>query len=133
MLLSKTLKHYFIDAEWLDWSQWSSCNNTCGKGIVERIRDPSNALCLPLRGDDHDTRKCNTCKFCIHTLIFFSYLVNYNVHSYQDGKWESWNPWSRCHIDCQMDTRVTIRTRECNHICCAQPGDDQRSTEKGIL
>ena len=47
------------------------------------------------------------------------------------GKWEGWNSWSACEMDCSTEEGVAIRTRECNYPCCARASDDPRDMDKG--
>ncbi|XP_043938669.1 adhesion G protein-coupled receptor B2 isoform X2 [Protopterus annectens] len=80
---------------WEEWSSWSLCSVTCGRGSRTRTR-----ICIvPQHGDkacegpEEHTKPCNLA-VCP-----------------ADGKWGSWNQWSMCSKTC--DSGRQRRTRMC--------------------
>ncbi|XP_031566331.1 uncharacterized protein LOC116301419 [Actinia tenebrosa] len=86
-----------VNGNWTAWSSWDSCSATCGGGSQSRTRActnpaPSNGGCN-CEGPSSETQVCatNACP------------VN--------GKWSSWNSWTRCPVTC--GSGVQSRTRDC--------------------
>ncbi|XP_074508648.1 adhesion G protein-coupled receptor B1 isoform X7 [Sebastes fasciatus] len=85
-----------VHGAWDEWSPWSLCSSTCGRGYRSRTR-----TCSPPQfgGDVCDGPEKQT-KFC-----------NIAVCPV-DGVWNEWSSWSSCSASCSNGT--TQRTRECN-------------------
>ncbi|KAF3840355.1 hypothetical protein F7725_019072 [Dissostichus mawsoni] len=85
-----------VHGAWDEWSPWSLCSSTCGRGYRSRTR-----ICAPPQfgGDACDGPEKQT-KFC-----------NIAVCPV-DGVWNEWSNWSSCSASCSNGT--TQRTRECN-------------------
>ncbi|RUS87810.1 hypothetical protein EGW08_004409 [Elysia chlorotica] len=83
------------DGEWLPWSAWGGCSETCGGGEQSRERACAGVLhggdyC---RGEGNQTRACNT------------------HHCPVDGVFRSWTEWTECTLTCGGGS--TFRSREC--------------------
>ncbi|KAK7491979.1 hypothetical protein BaRGS_00016825 [Batillaria attramentaria] len=85
-----------VDGYWNDWSDWSSCNTTCGGGTSQRTR-----LCVeplhggkPCEGPPAEYKSCaeNPCPI--------------------PGDWLPWTPWSPCSTTCGGGQKE--RSRECD-------------------
>ncbi|XP_055358975.1 adhesion G protein-coupled receptor B1 isoform X10 [Betta splendens] len=85
-----------VHGSWDEWSPWSLCSSTCGRGYRSRTR-----ICTPPQfgGDPCDGPEKQT-KFC-----------NIAVCPV-DGVWNEWSSWSSCSASCSNGTMQ--RTRECN-------------------
>ncbi|GFO14252.1 mesenchyme-specific cell surface glycoprotein-like, partial [Plakobranchus ocellatus] len=82
------------DGEWLPWSEWSVCSQTCGNGSQARSRSCDGpfyggANCT---GPGLEERDCNTPPCPI------------------DGEWGSWAEWSECTVTCGNGTQDRNRT-----------------------
>ncbi|XP_073488988.1 LOW QUALITY PROTEIN: SCO-spondin-like [Aquarana catesbeiana] len=93
-----------VDCGWSAWSQWTPCDTTCGAGMQERFRSPSNPPSAnggaPCEGDTRDIRECYTP--CANETDIF---------------WSDWTPWSPCSRTCFYDVEnigVRRRFRHCN-------------------
>ncbi|XP_046875286.1 adhesion G protein-coupled receptor B1 [Hypomesus transpacificus] len=85
-----------VDGAWDEWSPWSLCSSTCGRGFRERSRtckQPQNGG-EPCRGPAKQTKFCNIAVCPV------------------DGSWNEWAGWSPCSASCSNGTMQ--RTRECN-------------------
>uniref|UniRef100_A0A3B3S0B7 Adhesion G protein-coupled receptor B1 n=1 Tax=Paramormyrops kingsleyae TaxID=1676925 RepID=A0A3B3S0B7_9TELE len=83
---------------WDEWSPWSLCSSTCGRGYRDRSR-----ICKqpqfggnPCTGPEKQTKFCNIA-VCPGEL---------------DGAWTEWSRWTSCSTTCSNGTMQ--RTRECN-------------------
>uniref|UniRef100_A0A803KJE8 Ankyrin repeat domain-containing protein 37 n=1 Tax=Xenopus tropicalis TaxID=8364 RepID=A0A803KJE8_XENTR len=85
-----------VHGTWDEWSPWSLCSSTCGRGFRERTR-----TCTPPQfgGNNCDGPEKQT-KFCNIALCPV------------DGNWNDWSSWSACSASCSNGTQK--RTRECN-------------------
>ncbi|XP_041422603.1 adhesion G protein-coupled receptor B1-like isoform X3 [Xenopus laevis] len=85
-----------VNGIWAEWSPWSLCSSTCGRGFRERTR-----TCSPPQfgGNNCDGPEKQT-KFCNIALCPV------------DGNWNDWSRWSACSASCSNGTQK--RTRECN-------------------
>lgn len=87
-----------INGGWSDWSMWSSCSKSCGKGYQTRYRSCNNPtpenggqICM---GGSKEMQEC----------INHSCVIN--------GGWSDWSIWSPCSRTCGIGQRQ--RTRKCN-------------------
>ncbi|XP_047454633.1 adhesion G protein-coupled receptor B1 isoform X9 [Mugil cephalus] len=85
-----------VHGAWDEWSPWSLCSSTCGRGYRSRTR-----TCTPpqfggdaCEGPEKQTKFCNIAVCPV------------------DGVWNDWSSWSACSTSCSNGT--TQRTRECN-------------------
>ncbi|XP_030641181.1 adhesion G protein-coupled receptor B1 [Chanos chanos] len=85
-----------VHGTWDEWSPWSLCSSTCGRGNRDRTR-----TCKPPQfGGDPCVGPAKQNKFC-----------NIAVCPV-DGVWNEWSSWSSCSVSCSNGTMQ--RTRECN-------------------
>ncbi|XP_038664712.1 adhesion G protein-coupled receptor B1 isoform X8 [Scyliorhinus canicula] len=85
-----------VHGVWEEWSPWSLCSSTCGRGHRDRTRS-----CMqpqfggnPCEGPEKQTKFCNIALCPV------------------DGNWNDWSSWSQCSATCSNGTQQ--RTRECN-------------------
>ncbi|XP_059502172.1 adhesion G protein-coupled receptor B1 isoform X8 [Stegostoma tigrinum] len=85
-----------VHGVWEEWSPWSLCSSTCGRGHRDRTRS-----CIqpqfggnPCEGPEKQTKFCNIALCPV------------------DGNWNDWSSWSQCSVTCSNGTQQ--RTRECN-------------------
>ncbi|XP_051791791.1 adhesion G protein-coupled receptor B1 isoform X3 [Erpetoichthys calabaricus] len=85
-----------VHGAWDEWSPWSLCSSTCGRGYRDRTR-----TCKPPQfgGNSCDGPEKQT-KFCNIALCPV------------DGNWNEWSSWSSCSASCSNGTQQRIR--ECN-------------------
>ncbi|XP_077125438.1 SCO-spondin-like [Ranitomeya variabilis] len=93
-----------VDCGWSAWSQWTPCDQTCGSGVQERFRSPSNPPITnggsPCQGDTRDVREC------------YSPCTNE-----MDLLWTEWTAWASCSRTCFHNvehTGLRRRFRHCN-------------------
>uniref|UniRef100_A0ABM5GM22 SCO-spondin n=1 Tax=Pogona vitticeps TaxID=103695 RepID=A0ABM5GM22_9SAUR len=93
-----------VDCGWSAWSPWTPCGQSCGIGMQQRFRSPSNPAAAnggaPCRGDAQEVRECHT--ICISEIT---------------SLWSEWTPWSPCSKTCFYATDmvgVKKRFRHCN-------------------
>eukprot|EP00064_Thunnus_orientalis_P000765 superscaffoldBa00000043_g766 len=81
---------------WDEWSPWSLCSSTCGRGYRSRTRTctPPQFGGDPCEGPEKQTKFCNIAVCPV------------------DGVWNEWSSWSSCSASCSNGTMQ--RTRECN-------------------
>ncbi|XP_062395734.1 adhesion G protein-coupled receptor B1 [Sardina pilchardus] len=85
-----------VNGVWEEWSPWSLCSSTCGRGERERTR-----TCKPPQfGGEPCTGPEKQKKFC-----------NIAVCP-ADGVWNEWSSWSSCSVTCSNGTKQRIR--ECS-------------------
>ncbi|KAG7254745.1 hypothetical protein CRUP_020985 [Coryphaenoides rupestris] len=85
-----------VHGVWDEWSPWSLCSSTCGRGHRERTRSckPPQFGGDPCPGPDKQNKFCNIAVCPV------------------DGVWNEWSGWSSCSTSCANGTAQ--RTRECN-------------------
>ncbi|XP_069477830.1 adhesion G protein-coupled receptor B1 isoform X4 [Ambystoma mexicanum] len=85
-----------VNGTWDEWSPWSLCSSTCGRGFRDRTRTckPPQYGGSPCDGPEKQT------KFCTIALCPV------------DGNWNDWSSWSACSATCSNGTQQRIR--ECN-------------------
>ncbi|OWF34851.1 Hemicentin-1 [Mizuhopecten yessoensis] len=85
-----------IDGVFTDWSDWFSCNVTCGGGEQWRNRSCDGPYYdgADCEGDNEDNRECNTHECPI------------------DGIFMSWMEWGQCNVTCGGGGQY--RHRECD-------------------
>uniref|UniRef100_W5KPK0 Adhesion G protein-coupled receptor B3 n=1 Tax=Astyanax mexicanus TaxID=7994 RepID=W5KPK0_ASTMX len=85
-----------VHGVWEEWSPWSLCSFTCGRGHRTRTR-----LCTP---PQHGGRACDgpetQSKLCNIALCPV------------DGQWQEWSAWSDCSVTCANGTQQ--RKRQCS-------------------
>nr|XP_057903124.1 adhesion G protein-coupled receptor B1-like isoform X3 [Doryrhamphus excisus] len=85
-----------VDGAWDEWTPWSLCSSTCGRGYRDRSRTcklPQNGG-EPCNGPSRQNKLCNIAVCPV------------------DGHWNDWSAWSPCSASCSNGTMQ--RTRECN-------------------
>ncbi|CAF99436.1 unnamed protein product, partial [Tetraodon nigroviridis] len=80
---------------WEEWSLWSLCSVTCGRGSRTRSRSCVNGSgVLACRRPEIQTKLCNIAVCPV------------------EGQWLEWGPWSRCSVTCDSGTQQ--RQRRCS-------------------
>uniref|UniRef100_A0A8D3C3I7 Adhesion G protein-coupled receptor B3 n=1 Tax=Scophthalmus maximus TaxID=52904 RepID=A0A8D3C3I7_SCOMX len=89
-----------VHGVWEEWSPWSLCSFTCGRGHRTRTR-----MCAPPQhggracdGPETQTKLCNIA-LCPGIIVL-------------DGQWQEWSSWSDCSVTCANGTQQ--RTRQCS-------------------
>ncbi|KAM4029271.1 adhesion G protein-coupled receptor B1 isoform 5-T5 [Anomaloglossus baeobatrachus] len=85
-----------VHGTWDEWSPWSLCSSTCGRGLRERTRtcNPPQFGGEECHGPDKQTKYCNIALCPV------------------DGTWNEWSSWSACSASCSNGTQSRIR--ECS-------------------
>ncbi|XP_073086339.1 adhesion G protein-coupled receptor B1 isoform X2 [Manis javanica] len=85
-----------VHGAWDEWSPWSLCSSTCGRGFRDRTRTcrPPQFGGNPCEGPEKQTKFCNIALCPV------------------DGNWNEWSSWSTCSASCAQGRQQ--RTRECN-------------------
>ncbi|XP_048581714.1 uncharacterized protein LOC5511228 isoform X2 [Nematostella vectensis] len=95
-----------VDGEFSDWTEWTKCTSSCGKGVRSRSRSctaPAPELGgKPCVGPTEQTMACD----------YGDCPVN--------GTWSPWTGWQSCSATC--GDGVQSRTRTCNFPQDAKPG-----------
>ncbi|VDH96262.1 Hypothetical predicted protein [Mytilus galloprovincialis] len=84
-----------IDGNWTDWSVWSACSHSCGRGFQSRNRTCSNPV--PQFGGNECLGNVSEDDMC-------------NVHNCPvDGNWTKWSEWDNCTQSCGGGFRSRVR------------------------
>ncbi|KAJ8005877.1 hypothetical protein DPEC_G00122470 [Dallia pectoralis] len=109
----------FVNGGWSLWTEWSSCNVPCGRGVQKRSRTCTNPA--PLNGG----------AFCEGMSV---QKITCNALCPIDGGWENWSDWTVCSVQCERQRR-----RECNNPAprhrgktCEGPGDATENCTGGM-
>ncbi|XP_019731152.1 adhesion G protein-coupled receptor B2 isoform X3 [Hippocampus comes] len=98
---------------WHEWSSWSLCSVSCGRGSRTRTRKCVNeGGAVPCGWPERQTKLCNIAVCPV------------------EGKWLEWGPWSRCSVSCNTGTQQ--RQRRCSasvHGWAECKGPHQESRE----
>uniref|UniRef100_A0A4W6EAW6 Adhesion G protein-coupled receptor B2 n=1 Tax=Lates calcarifer TaxID=8187 RepID=A0A4W6EAW6_LATCA len=98
---------------WEEWSSWSLCSVTCGRGSRTRSRKCVNGGgALACGRPEIQTKLCNIAVCPV------------------EGQWLEWGPWSRCSVTCNTGTQQ--RQRRCSasvHGWAECKGPHQESRE----
>ncbi|XP_061738461.1 adhesion G protein-coupled receptor B2 isoform X4 [Nerophis ophidion] len=98
---------------WDEWSSWSLCSATCGRGSRTRTRKcVTEGGAVPCGWPETQTKLCNIAVCPV------------------EGKWLEWGPWSRCSVSCNTGTQQ--RQRRCSasvHGWAECKGPHQESRE----
>eukprot|EP00930_Biecheleria_cincta_P066152 TRINITY_DN5216_c0_g2_i1.p1 TRINITY_DN5216_c0_g2~~TRINITY_DN5216_c0_g2_i1.p1 ORF type:complete len:1322 (+),score=217.62 TRINITY_DN5216_c0_g2_i1:131-4096(+) len=79
------LRYCPLHCQWSDWSNWTSCSNTCGEGSQARSRQvavEADYGGLPCSGNTQQSRRCEDVSCPIHCA------------------WTDWGVWSSCSSSC---------------------------------
>ncbi|TKS88612.1 Adhesion G protein-coupled receptor B2 [Collichthys lucidus] len=86
---------FAVHGLWEEWSSWSLCSVTCGRGTRTRTRKCVNEGGVVACGQpDIQTKLCNIAVCPV------------------EGQWLEWGPWSRCSVTCNTGTQQ--RQRRCS-------------------
>uniref|UniRef100_H9GNM8 SCO-spondin n=1 Tax=Anolis carolinensis TaxID=28377 RepID=H9GNM8_ANOCA len=109
-----------LNCGWSAWSPWTPCGRSCGIGMQQRFRSPSNPAAAnggaPCQGDAQEVRECHTA--CISEVALL---------------WTAWTAWSPCSKTCfyAPDTvGVRKRFRHCNGTAEADSGCDGETVQE---
>ena len=117
---------YKIDGGFTEWSDWSKCSASCGKGIQERSRNCTNPQpnflgrhCLTDGSHDVEVKECEL-GFCPI-----------------DGNFTAWSEFGVCSKTCEVGVQKRIRT--CQNPApkyggkvCDGVSEESRSCNSGI-
>jgi len=108
------------DCVWDEWSEWSSCDRTCGEGKRTRTR---TVLTLARNGG----------KQCSESL---SSEVEYcaNDPCPPECDWDNWSTWTPCSKSCGGGTKTRIRSCDNSAYpdCKCEPGSSIESDECNV-
>ncbi|MEJ1271647.1 adhesion G protein-coupled receptor B1 [Cricetulus griseus] len=102
-----------VHGAWDEWSPWSLCSSTCGRGFRDRTRTcrPPQFGGNPCEGPEKQTKFCNIALCPV------------------DGKWQAWASWGSCSVTCGGGSQR--RERVCSGpffggAACQGPQDEYR-------
>uniref|UniRef100_A0A2K5CZV4 Adhesion G protein-coupled receptor B1 n=1 Tax=Aotus nancymaae TaxID=37293 RepID=A0A2K5CZV4_AOTNA len=102
-----------VHGAWDEWSPWSLCSSTCGRGFRDRTRTcrPPQFGGNPCEGPEKQTKFCNIALCPV------------------DGKWQAWASWGSCSVTCGAGSQR--RERVCSGpffggTACQGPHDEYR-------
>jgi len=83
-----------VDGSWADWSSWSGCSRSCGRGIATRARScsPPEFGGKPCSGEGVESQDCEIRKCPV------------------DGSWSPWSAWSSCSSSCGGGSATRVRS-----------------------
>lgn len=82
-----------IDGNYSQWTEWSDCDVTCGRGVQNRSRSCTSPP------PQYDGKSCEGLGPVLFEAI--------------DGDYTEWSKWSKCSVTCGRGSRT--RTRECTN------------------
>ncbi|KAL4238399.1 hypothetical protein ACF0H5_003108 [Mactra antiquata] len=91
-----------INCEFTDWSNWTTCSNDCGEGVVIRSRSMITPAFCGGSCENELTYEENVCE---------SYTAR------QDCEVSDWSEWSQCERTCEGGIESRNRTLISNPIC----------------
>nr|XP_020752753.1 adhesion G protein-coupled receptor B3 isoform X2 [Odocoileus virginianus texanus] len=82
-----------VHGVWEEWSPWSLCSFTCGRGQRTRTRSctPPQYGGRPCEGPETHHKPCNIALCPV------------------DGQWQEWSSWSQCSVTCSNGTQQRSR------------------------
>ncbi|XP_023201222.1 adhesion G protein-coupled receptor B2 isoform X2 [Xiphophorus maculatus] len=84
-----------VHGQWEEWSSWSLCSVTCGRGSRTRTRKCMDGGGVkPCGQPDIQTKPCNIAVCPV------------------EGQWLEWGAWSKCSVTCNTGTQM--RQRRCS-------------------
>ncbi|KAM4549587.1 adhesion G protein-coupled receptor B2 isoform 7-T7 [Fundulus diaphanus] len=102
-----------VHGQWEEWSSWSLCSVTCGRGFRTRIRKCMDGGGVqPCGQPELQTKPCNIAVCPV------------------EGQWLEWGTWSKCSVTCNTGTQ--LRQRRCSpsvHGWAECKGPHQESRE----
>ncbi|XP_078811034.1 brain-specific angiogenesis inhibitor 2 isoform X17 [Oryzias latipes] len=102
-----------VHGQWEEWSSWSLCSVTCGRGSRMRTRKCTDGGgVITCERPEIQTKLCNIAVCPV------------------EGQWSEWGPWSRCSVTCNPG--VQQRQRRCSasvHGWAECKGPHQESRE----
>ncbi|XP_036000865.1 adhesion G protein-coupled receptor B2 isoform X13 [Fundulus heteroclitus] len=102
-----------VHGQWEEWSSWSLCSVTCGRGFRTRIRKCMDGGGVqPCGQPEIQTKPCNIAVCPV------------------EGQWLEWGTWSKCSVTCNTGTQ--LRQRRCSpsvHGWAECKGPHQESRE----
>ncbi|XP_060104212.1 SCO-spondin-like [Heteronotia binoei] len=109
-----------VNCGWSAWSPWTPCSRSCGVGMQQRFRSPSNPAAAnggaPCQGDAQEVRECHTA--CVSEIL---------------SPWRDWTPWSPCSKTCFYATDgvgVRKRFRHCGGPAAESVGCDGETAQE---
>eukprot|EP00058_Branchiostoma_floridae_P013267 XP_002598755.1 hypothetical protein BRAFLDRAFT_74569 [Branchiostoma floridae] len=96
-------------AVWSEWTDWTECSLTCGKGQKARFREcrldgrVSRSAC---EGESREVDNCMDIP-CANLPIRYRLYCTANT---VNGQWSTWGPWVPCGGECAGKTLERIRT-----------------------